>query len=79
MRWQLIPQQRGLLSAEEAAQLAQHLDQPLGVAIAGRDVESELGATAAHAIADRRSIEAFFQLNGSVNVGVWPLGAQLRR
>jgi hypothetical protein len=25
------------------------------------------------------AIEAFFQLNGCVNVGVWPRGAQLRR
>jgi hypothetical protein len=79
MRWQPIPQQRGLLSAEELPQLAQDFDEGVGVVIAGRDVESELGATAAHAIADRRSIEAFFQLNGCVNVGAWPLGAQLRR
>jgi hypothetical protein len=63
----------------KAAQLAEHLDEGVGVVVARLDVEGELGATAADAVAERGAMEAFFQLNGWVNVGGWPLGAQLRR
>jgi hypothetical protein len=43
----------GLLPAQEAAQLIQHLDEGFGVVVAGLDVEAELGAAA---------VEARFQL-----------------
>jgi hypothetical protein len=49
---QVIPQQRGLLAAEEAPQLAEDFDQAVGAAVARMDVEGELGA-AAHAVAER--------------------------
>jgi hypothetical protein len=49
MGWQPVPQQRGLLPAEEATQPAQDLDQALGVVVASRDVEAQLGTTTAHA------------------------------
>ena len=54
MGWQAVPQQRGLLPAEESAQPAQDLDQALGVVVASGDVEAQLGATTAHAVAQRR-------------------------
>jgi hypothetical protein len=39
---QAIPQQRRLLPAEEAPQLAEHHDQGVGVVAAGLEVEAEL-------------------------------------
>jgi len=51
---QAIPPQRGLLAAQDAAQLAQDLDQAVGVVAAGRDVEAALGAATSYAIAERR-------------------------
>jgi hypothetical protein len=53
MGGEAIPQQGGLLAAQEAAQLAQDLDEGIGVVVAGGDVEGELGATTADAITDR--------------------------
>jgi hypothetical protein len=41
-----IPQQGGLLPAEEPSQLTEDLDEALGVVVAGRVVEAELGAAA---------------------------------
>jgi hypothetical protein len=69
MSGQPVPEQGRLLTAEELPQLADHLDQSIGVVVAGGDVEAELGAATAHAIASAAAIEAFFQLNGCVNVG----------
>jgi hypothetical protein len=40
---QAVPHQRGLLAAQDAAQLTQDLDQAVGVIAAGRDVESSTG------------------------------------
>jgi hypothetical protein len=42
-------------------------------------VEGELGAATADAVQIAAAIDAFFQLNGCVNVGGWPRGAQVRR
>jgi hypothetical protein len=50
---QPIPQQRGLLAAEDAAQLTLDLDQTVGVVVARLDVEAELGAATVHAVAQR--------------------------
>jgi hypothetical protein len=50
--WQQLLQQRGLLAAEQAAQLAEHHDEPLGV-VAGLQVKAELGAAATGAITQR--------------------------
>jgi hypothetical protein len=55
LRWDgsLSPEQGRLLTAEEPSQLAEHLDQAVGVVVAGRDVEGKLGTAAADAVADR--------------------------
>jgi hypothetical protein len=50
---QAVPQQRGLLAAEKAAQLAERADQGVGVVVARLDMEGELGAAAAVAVALR--------------------------
>ena len=53
VRRQPVPQQRGLLPTQEATQLGQDLDQGVGVVVAGLEVEGELGAAAADAVAQR--------------------------
>jgi hypothetical protein len=50
---QAVPQQGCLLATQEPAQLAQDLDQGVGVVAAGGEVEGELGAAAARAITER--------------------------
>jgi hypothetical protein len=50
---QAVPQQGGLLPAQEAPQLGEDLKQAVGVVVAGGDVEGELGAAAADAVAQR--------------------------
>jgi hypothetical protein len=50
---QPVPQQRGLLPTQEAAQLAQDLDQAVGVVVARLEVQGDLGAAASDAIAQR--------------------------
>ena len=49
---QPVPQQGGLLPAQEATQLGQHLDQGVGVVVAGLEVEAELGAATSDAVAE---------------------------
>ena len=51
--WQPVPQQGGLLPAEEAPQPFEDFDQAVGIVVACPDVESELGAAAANAVAQR--------------------------
>jgi hypothetical protein len=50
---QAVPQQRGLLAAEKAAQRTKDVDQAVGVVVARLDMEGELGAAAAVAVALR--------------------------
>jgi hypothetical protein len=78
MRWQPLPQQGGFLPAEEPSQLAEDLDQAVGVVVAGRDVKGELGAAAVYALAEGGRHRGLLQLDGCVKVGGWPRGAQLR-
>jgi hypothetical protein len=60
---QTVPGQGRLLPAEEATQLAQDLNQAVGVVVAGLDVEGKLGAAAADAITERGRLDAFSWLN----------------
>jgi hypothetical protein len=50
VRWQVVPQQHGLLPAQEFPQLLEDLDQLLGVVVARGEVEGELGAAAFDAV-----------------------------
>jgi len=42
---QAVPQQRGLLPAQEPPQLTENLDQAIGVVVAERDVEGQVRRT----------------------------------
>jgi hypothetical protein len=50
---QPVPEQGGFLATEEAAQLRKDLDEGFSVVVAGGDVEGQLGAAAAHPVAER--------------------------
>jgi hypothetical protein len=74
-----IPQQRGLLAAEEAAQLGQHLDQAVDVVVARLEMGGALCAATPHAVAQRGRHGGRFQLNGWVSTAGRLTGAQVRR
>jgi hypothetical protein len=51
----------------------------VSVVVAGGDVEGQLGATAADAIAERGRHGGLLPVERVINVGGWPRGAQVRR
>jgi hypothetical protein len=77
MGGQPVPQQGGLLAAQEPPQSAQDLDEGVGVVGTGLDVEGKLGAAARYDLAARGRHRRL--LNGCTSIGGWPRGAQVRR
>jgi hypothetical protein len=76
---QPVPQQGRLLPAKEPAQLAQGLDEGVGVVGVDMVVEGKGRAAATGAVAQGRGYGGRFHLNRWPMTGVTPHGAQVRR